>query len=77
MVEEYDDGYYALFRDLEATARHDLAGGQRHVFEARMKEDRRTHGERHHEGAPAAGGCGCTCSAARLRATVTRVMVVG
>jgi hypothetical protein len=54
VVEEYDDGYYALFRDLEAAARDDLAGGQRHVFEARMKEDRRTHGERHHEGYPGA-----------------------
>jgi hypothetical protein len=49
VVEEYDDGYYALFRDLEATARDDLAGGHRHVFEARMKEERRTHGARHHE----------------------------
>ena len=27
---------------------------QRHVFEARMKEDGRTHGERHHEGHPGA-----------------------
>jgi hypothetical protein len=55
VVEEYDDGYYAAFRDLEATARHDLAGGQRHVFEARMKEDRRTHGARHHEAHPEPG----------------------
>jgi hypothetical protein len=54
VVEEYDDGYYALFRDLEATARDDLAGGQRHVFEARMKEDRRTHDARHHEPHPGA-----------------------
>lgn len=54
VVEEYDDGYYALFRDLEATARDDLAGGQRHVFEARMKEERRTHGARHHEPHPGA-----------------------
>jgi hypothetical protein len=54
VVEEYDDGYYALFRDLAATARDDLAGGQRHVFEARMKEDRRTHGARHHEPHPGA-----------------------
>jgi hypothetical protein len=54
VVEEYDDGYYALFRELEATARDDLAGGQRHVFEARMKENRRTHGARHHEPHPGA-----------------------
>lgn len=55
VVEEYDDGYYALFRELDRAARDDLAGGQRHVFEARMKEDRRTHGRRHHEGRPAPG----------------------
>ena len=54
VVEEYDDGYYALFRALESTARHDLAGGRRHVFEAWMKEDRRTHGARHHESHPGA-----------------------
>jgi hypothetical protein len=52
VVEEYDDGYYALFRDLERCARDDLADGQRDVFEARMKEDRRTHGARHHESHP-------------------------
>jgi hypothetical protein len=55
VVEEYDDGYYALFRELERAARDDLAGGQRHVFEARMKEDRRTHGARHHESRPRDG----------------------
>jgi hypothetical protein len=55
VVEEYDDGYYGLFRELERSARDDLAGGQRHVFEARMKEDRRTHGARHHEGRPEPG----------------------
>ena len=52
LVEEYDDGYYALFKELEKTARDDLADGQRHVFEARMKEDRRTHGAHHHESHP-------------------------
>ena len=52
MVEEYDDGYYATFKRLEALARDDLAGGRRHLFEAEMKEDRRTHGRRHHEAVP-------------------------
>ena len=55
VVEEYDDGYYAAFKAHEQSARDDLAGGERHVFEARMKEDRRTHGRRHHEGSPASG----------------------
>jgi hypothetical protein len=54
VIEEYDDGYYALFKQLERTARDDLADGQRHVFEANMKEERRTHGERHHESHPGA-----------------------
>jgi hypothetical protein len=55
VIEEYDDGYYALFKELERVARDDLAGGQRHVFEAQMKEDRRTHGARHHESHPDLG----------------------
>ena len=44
VVEEYDDGYYATFRALERRAREELVGGRRHLFEAEMKEDRRTHG---------------------------------
>lgn len=55
IVEEYDDGYYATFKDLEATARKDLVDGRRHLFEAEMKEDRRTHGRRHHEATPRDG----------------------
>lgn len=31
-----------------------LLGGRRHVFEAEMKERRRTDGQRHHEAAPGA-----------------------
>jgi hypothetical protein len=52
IVEDYDDGYYALFKQLEAGARDELVSGRRHLFEAEMKEDRRTHGARHHEAAP-------------------------
>lgn len=52
IVEEYDDDYYATFRQLEAGARDDLVGGRRHLFEAEMKEDRRTHGRAHHEAVP-------------------------
>jgi hypothetical protein len=55
VVEEYDDGYYALFKQLEAAARDELVGGRRHLFEAEMKEDRRTHGARHHEAVPHPG----------------------
>jgi hypothetical protein len=56
VVEEYDDGYYATFKRLEATARDDLVAGRRHLFEAEMKEERRTHGRRHHEAVPHDGG---------------------
>jgi hypothetical protein len=52
VVEEYDDGYYALFKELEETARAELAGGRRHLYEARMKEDRRTPGLPGHEATP-------------------------
>ncbi|MGN7800560.1 hypothetical protein [Leifsonia sp. 22587] len=52
IVEDFDDGYYALFRDLERTARDELAAGRRHLFEAEMKEERRTHGEPGHEARP-------------------------
>jgi hypothetical protein len=52
VVEEYDDTYYATFKDLEKQARDELVDGRRHLFEAEMKEDRRTHGERHHEPVP-------------------------
>jgi hypothetical protein len=55
IVEDYDDGYYALFRELERDARDRLAGGRRHLFEAEMKEDRRTHGRPGHEAAPGSG----------------------
>jgi hypothetical protein len=52
VVEDYDDGYWSLFRRLEREAREQLAGGRRHLAEARMKEDRRTHGAPGHEKGP-------------------------
>ena len=52
VMEEYDDGYYATFRELERLARDQLVGGRRHLYEAEMKEDRRTHGEPGHEARP-------------------------
>ncbi|WP_238010929.1 hypothetical protein KZZ52_03590 [Dactylosporangium sp. AC04546] len=52
LVEEFDDGYYALFRELERTARDELVRGRRHIFEAEMKEARRTHGAPGHEAVP-------------------------
>ncbi|AGL19631.1 hypothetical protein [Actinoplanes sp. N902-109] len=52
VVEEYDDGYYAEFRDLEKDARDELAGGRRHLYEAELKEERRTRGRAGHESRP-------------------------
>lgn len=56
IVEDYDANYYRAFVDAEERARQDLVGGRRHLFEAEMKEDRRSHGRRHHEALPPEGG---------------------
>ncbi|GAA1592613.1 hypothetical protein [Actinoplanes couchii] len=42
IVEEFDDGYYAAFRDVEGQARDHHAGGRRHLYEAMLKR-RRNH----------------------------------
>ncbi|MCL3817319.1 hypothetical protein [Aeromicrobium wangtongii] len=52
IVEDYDATYYEAFKRHEQAARDALAGGRTHLFEAEMKEDRRTHGRRHHEARP-------------------------
>lgn len=52
VVEEYDDGYWSVFRGLEREARQQLAGGRRHLYEAALKEDRRTPGRPGHEAKP-------------------------
>jgi len=55
IMEEYDDGYYATFKRLEQEGRDALVGGRRHLYEAEMKEDRRTHGREGHEARPDTG----------------------
>ncbi|GGC56641.1 hypothetical protein [Hoyosella rhizosphaerae] len=52
VVEEFDDGYWSTFRAVEKHARDNLVQGVRHVFEAEMKEDRRTEGRVGHEPEP-------------------------
>lgn len=52
LVEEFDDGYYTAFRDLERTVRQATMGGRRHVFEAEMKQRRRTRGRAGHDAIP-------------------------
>ena len=52
VVEEFDDNYWSPLRDHERAVRDKLMAGQRHVFEAEMKERRRTDGRPGHEAAP-------------------------
>jgi len=52
VVEEFDDGYYASVKGAEAQVRDDLMAGRRHVFEAEMKERRRTQGHPGHRATP-------------------------
>jgi len=53
IVEDFDASYWASFRDFDARARNELAGGDRHVYEARMKQGERTKGHPRHEAGPA------------------------
>lgn len=52
IIEEYDDGYFSLWRDMEQQARTELVGGRRHLQEAEMKEANRTHGHHRHAAVP-------------------------
>ena len=55
IVEDYDDGYWSLFREVEQAARDELAGGVRHLYEARLKQDERTAGVPGHAAQPRSG----------------------
>jgi hypothetical protein len=52
VVEDYDDTYWSAFRETERRVRELLTGGRRHLYEAGMKEDRRTHGHPDHAARP-------------------------
>lgn len=54
IVEEFERTYWEPFRGLERQVRDQLLDGRRHVFEAEMKERRRTHGRARHEPRPPA-----------------------
>ncbi len=56
VVEEYDDSYWTPFRETERSVRERLVQGRRHLFEATMKEDRRTHGHPRHTARPGTVG---------------------
>ena len=53
MVEEFDDGFYSRTKGLHQLVERPLVQGQRHIFEAEMKELRRTRGREGHEARPA------------------------
>jgi hypothetical protein len=52
VVEEFEDCYYQPAHDAERRVLDEVLDGRRHVFEAEMKEERRTHGYRRHESEP-------------------------
>jgi hypothetical protein len=52
IVEEFDDDYYRPVGEVERWVRDELMDGKRHVFEAELKEERRTPGEPGHESRP-------------------------
>lgn len=52
MVEAFDDGFYAEAKGIQQRAIDELMDGRRHVFEAEMKELRRTRGREGHEATP-------------------------
>lgn len=54
IVEEFDEVYYEAIRGTEKLVRDRLLDGRRHVFEAELKEKRRTRGVPGHEAQPPA-----------------------
>ncbi len=52
IVDDFDANYWELFRHVERNSRERLLDGRRHVYEAELKEDRRSHGRKHHEARP-------------------------
>jgi hypothetical protein len=52
VVEEFEDTYWEPVREVERRVRHQLLDGRRHVYEAEMKEGRRSRGRPGHEARP-------------------------
>lgn len=52
IIESYNDTYYDPFRAVEKQARRELADGKDHLFEAELKEERRTGGHPAHTARP-------------------------
>ena len=52
LIEDYEDGYYRCFKDIEQLVRERLVGGRRHAYETALKESRRTVGHPAHTASP-------------------------
>ncbi len=52
----YNSTYYEPFKDIEAQARRELVAGRDHLYEAELKERRRTRGHPDHTTRPDAVG---------------------
>jgi hypothetical protein len=52
IVEEFDERYYRPVEAVERNVRNELVGGRRHVYEAEMKERRRTRNHPDHHSRP-------------------------
>ncbi|MGW4106959.1 hypothetical protein [Streptomyces sp. NPDC004976] len=58
IIEAYDTTYHQPFREIERGAVEELAEGRDHLYEAEMKEARRTVGHPDHTARPDTGGDG-------------------
>src|SRR4051794_29442163 len=56
LIEEFENTYYDPIRAVERRIRDELMAGRRHVYEAEMKEARRSRGVPGHESRPPAPG---------------------
>jgi hypothetical protein len=57
IIEEFEAIYYDVVRAVEQSIRRDLMQGRRHVYEAELKERRRTAGFPGHESRPPLAHC--------------------
>ncbi|BFO17763.1 hypothetical protein SHKM778_41510 [Streptomyces sp. KM77-8] len=55
IIEDYDATYYEPFKEIERAAVEELAEGREHLYEAEMKEARRTVGHPDHTARPGRG----------------------
>lgn len=55
IIEEYDATYWSVVREFESRVREKLTDGLPHLYEASLKEQRRTHGHPDHTRGPEPG----------------------